>query len=116
MKTNQQNQIQRESAQRIAKDTYKASLVSSNIDSKGKYSIFDQHYPACDESALVKSETEYAVQVNSKIKTKMKLASDLTEEQIRAAVLANDVIQPLVQGAVIKKFIVVPGRLINIIL
>lgn len=41
MKTNQQNQIQRESAQRIAKDTYKASLVSSNIDSKGKYSIFD---------------------------------------------------------------------------
>ena len=82
----------------------------------GKYSIFDQHYPACDESALVKSETEYAVQVNSKIKTKMKLASDLTEEQIRSAVLANDVIQPLVQGAVIKKFIVVPGRLINIIL
>ena len=64
----------------------------------------------------MRSETEYAVQINSKIKTKMKIANGLSEEEIRAAVLSDDVIRPLVQGAVIKKFIVVPGRLINIIL
>ncbi len=82
----------------------------------GKYSVFDQPYPVCDEAALVREEVEYAIQINSKIKTKMMIGKDLTEEQLRAAVLANDAVRPLTEGKVIKKWIVVPGRLVNIIL
>ena len=81
----------------------------------GKYSIFDQRYPVCNEAALVREETEYAVQVNSKIKTKMMISQSATEEDIRAAVLADETIRPLVEGKVIRKFIVVKGRLVNII-
>ena len=81
----------------------------------GKYSIFDQRYPVCDESALVREETEYAVQVNSKIKVKMMISKNSSQEEIREAVLADDAIRPLVEGKVIRKFIVVPGRLVNII-
>ena len=81
----------------------------------GKYSVFDRAYPVCDESALVREETEYAVQVNSKIRAKMMISKDASEEDIRAAVLANETIAPLVEGKVIRKFIVVPGRLVNII-
>lgn len=81
----------------------------------GKYSIFDQKFPVCNEDALVRTETEYAVQVNSKIKTKLMIAQGLSEEEIREIVLADDTIRPLTEGKVIRKFIVVPGRLVNII-
>ena len=80
-----------------------------------KYSVFDQRYPVCDESALEKRETEYAVQVNSKIKAKLMIAKGMTEEEIRSAVLADETIKPFVEGKVIKKFIIVPDRLVNII-
>ena len=43
------------------------------------------------------------------------ISKDASEEDIRAAVLANETIAPLVEGKVIRKFIVVPGRLVNII-
>ena len=63
----------------------------------------------------MREETEYAVQVNSKIRAKMMISKDASEEDIRTAVLANETIAPLVEGKVIRKFIVVPGRLVNII-
>ena len=82
----------------------------------GKYSVFDHKYPVCDESALEREESEYAVQVNSKIKTKIMLAKGLSNDEIQAIVLADESIRPLIEGKVIRKFIVVPGRLVNIIL
>ena len=80
-----------------------------------KYSVFDQPYPVCDESALVQESTEYAVQVNSKIKTKLMIPNGTAEEEMRALALSDDAIRPLVEGKAVKKFIVVPNRLINII-
>ena len=82
----------------------------------GKYSVFDQKYPECNETALVKEETEYAVQVNSKIKAKIMIPQGATEQEMRDAVLSNDIIRSIVGVTQIKKFIVVPNRLINIIL
>ena len=81
-----------------------------------KYSVFDQKYPVCDESALVKEETEYAVQINSKIKGKIMIAKDMSKEDIEAFVLSSDLVKPFAEGKAVKKFIVVPGRLVNIIL
>ncbi len=82
----------------------------------GKYSVFDQRYPVCDESALVLEETEYAVQINSKIKGKLMIAKDMSREDIQTFVLGSALVRPLVEGKAVKKFIVVPGRLVNIIL
>ena len=80
-----------------------------------KYSVFDQSYPVCDESALIQESSEYAVQVNSKIKTKLRIPAGLSEDEIRTIALADDAVRPLVEGKPVKKFIVVPNRLINII-
>ena len=80
-----------------------------------KYSVFDQSYPVCDESALIQESSEYAVQVNSKIKTKLHIPAGLSEDEIRTIALADDAVRPLVEGKPVKKFIVVPNRLINII-
>jgi leucyl-tRNA synthetase len=80
-----------------------------------KKSIFLSDYPTFDEKALVKDEVEIAVQVNSKMKTKMVIASDLSDEEIQKAVLENEVIAPLVEGKQVKKVIVIKGRLVNVI-
>ena len=79
------------------------------------YSIFQTAYPVCDEKKLVRDETEYAVQINSRIKCKMMIAQGLSQDEIRAAVCENEEIKPLLEGKTVKKCIVVPGRLVNLI-
>ena len=80
-----------------------------------KSSVFEEAYPVADESALVREETEYAVQINSKIKCKMMVAKDATEDEIREAACAREEVAPLLQGKTVKKCVIVPGRLINLI-
>ena len=80
-----------------------------------KTSVFEERYPIANESALVKDETEYAVQVNSKIKCKMMVAKDATNEEIQAAACAKGEITPLLEGKTVKKCVIVPGRLVNLI-
>jgi leucyl-tRNA synthetase len=81
-----------------------------------KDSVLCESYPIVDESALVKSEVEYAIQVNSKIKTKLMIAENLTNDEIQALVCANEEIAPLLEGKSVKKCIVVKGRLVNLII
>lgn len=84
-------------------------------NSGNKKSIFLTEYPVHDESALVKDEIEYAVQVNSKIKCKMVISKDATEEEIKAAVLAEEKVVEAIANKSIAKIIIIPARLINII-
>lgn len=80
-----------------------------------KNSVFEEAYPVADESALVKDETEYAIQINSKIRAKIIIAKGLSNEEIQGAVCTSPEIAPLLEGKTIKKCIVVPNRLVNII-
>lgn len=64
----------------------------------------------CGEDSI-----EYAVQVNSKIKTKITVPADMPADEIEKLVKSNADISPLIDGKQIKKFILVPKRLINII-
>ena len=73
-------------------------------------------WPTYDESKCVENSFEYAVQVNSKIKTKISIPADLSNSEIERIVKSNAEIAPLIEGKQIKKFIVVPKRLINIII
>lgn len=68
-----------------------------------------------DESKCGENTIEYAVQVNSKIKTKITVPADMNAEEIEKIVKANVEIIPFIEGKQIKKFIFVPKRLINII-
>lgn len=74
-----------------------------------------ESWPAFDESKCGEDVFEYAVQVNSRIKTKITLPSDMPADEIEKTVLSNPEITPFTQGKQIKKFILVPKRLINII-
>ena len=80
-----------------------------------KKSVFLQPYPVCDESALVKDEIELAVQVNSKMKTKITVPSDADEDEIKETALSSEAVGKAVEGKEIVKVIVVKGRLVNLI-
>lgn len=77
-----------------------------------EYSVFNQPFPVCNEDALVLKKVELAVQVNSRIRAKITVASDASREQIEKAALAT--LEGQLDGAP-KKIIVVPGRLVNVI-
>ncbi len=80
-----------------------------------KDSVFEESYPLFDESALVKDEIEYAVQVNSKIKAKLMIPEGLSDEDIQTTVCAYPEIAELIAGKTVKKCIIVKGRLVNLI-
>ena len=80
-----------------------------------KNSVFEAEYPLVNEQALIKDETEYAVQINSKIKAKMMIAQGLSDEEIQAFVCANPDIAAAIEGKPIRKCIIVKNRLVNLI-
>ena len=77
-----------------------------------KYSVFNQAYPTFDPAAMVLDEVELAVQINSKMRAKVTVASSASREEIEKAAL--EAVKDQLAAAP-KKVIVVPGRLVNII-
>ena len=77
----------------------------------GDYSIFNQTFPVCDDSALVKDEIEYPLQVNGKLKLKFTVPADTSKEDIEK--LVKEQYASAFEGKQIVKLIVVPGRIVN---
>ena len=80
-----------------------------------KYSVFTEAWPEFDAKALVKDEVEIAIQINGKIKARINVASDLNEEGIKSAALADEAVLAATEGKTIVKVIVIKGRLVNIV-
>jgi leucyl-tRNA synthetase len=77
--------------------------------------LIDAPWPAVDESALVQDEIELVVQVNGKLRGNMTVAKDATREAIETLARNHPNIEKFVAGQAIKKVIVVPGRLVNVV-
>lgn len=80
-----------------------------------EYSVFNAPWPTFDPKALVKDEVEIAIQVNGKIKAKINVPSDFSEDQIKEAALSNENILKNTEGKTVRKVIVIKGRLVNIV-
>ncbi len=72
-------------------------------------------WPICDESALVAEEITLVIQVNGKVRGKIEVAVAADKELIEAEALAEPNVQRFIEGKQVRKVIVVPGRLINIV-
>ena len=81
----------------------------------GAYSLFNQAWPQYDEAKLVMSQFELAVQVCGKIKDKLNVPSDASEDEIKAAALALDKVKAAIGDKPVKKVIVIKNRLVNIV-
>lgn len=76
-------------------------------------SVHEQAWPDFDPEAAKADEVELAVQVNGKVKAKIMVAADADEDTVREAALAAAT--AATDGKDVKKVIVIPGRLVNIV-
>lgn len=78
-------------------------------------SCLEADWPDCDESLLVENEIEMVVQVNGKVRSRMQVAATASNEELESSALADSKIAGLIEGLTVRKVIVVPGRLVNIV-
>jgi leucyl-tRNA synthetase len=77
--------------------------------------LIDERWPSVDESALEADSVEIVVQVNGKLRGRIAVAADADNDAVGAQALADPNVQRFVAGKEIRKTIVVPGRLVNIV-
>jgi leucyl-tRNA synthetase len=78
-------------------------------------SVLDAAFPKWEERYLVESSKEYPVSINGKMRTQINIALDAPQPEVEAIVLANDVVQRWLEGKPVKKFIFVPGKMVNVV-
>ena len=77
--------------------------------------ITEQPWPNYDEQLLVEDEIEIVLQVNGKVRDRIRLSIDATDAELKTAVLASPKIQALIAGKTVRNVIVVPKKLVNIV-
>jgi leucyl-tRNA synthetase len=80
----------------------------------GQGDITEQSWPDYDEQLLVEDEIEIVVQVNGKVRDRMKMSILATEDEMKAAALANPKIRKLVAEKTIRKVVAIPRKLVSI--
>jgi leucyl-tRNA synthetase len=78
--------------------------------------ITGQKWPDYDERFLVEDEVEMVIQVNGKVRDRMKVPILATEEEMKTVALANPKIQEFTAGQTIRKIVVVPKKLVNVVI
>jgi leucyl-tRNA synthetase/REP element-mobilizing transposase RayT len=81
----------------------------------GMEMLANMEWPAYDEAALVTDELELVVQINGKLRDKIIVAKDADTAIIEATALATAKVKEQLDGKTVRKLIVVPGRLVNIV-
>ncbi|MNQ55037.1 Leucine--tRNA ligase [compost metagenome] len=77
--------------------------------------IIDARWPQVDEAALVQDSLTLVVQVNGKLRGEIQVAASASREEVEAAARANENVLRFTAGTTIRKVIVVPGKLVNIV-
>jgi leucyl-tRNA synthetase len=77
--------------------------------------LIDEIWPPVDAAALEQSMVEIVVQVNGKLRSRITVAAGVDDETVRGAALADAHVQKFIAGGAIRKVIVVPGKLVNVV-
>ena len=80
------------------------------------YSIHKQPWPALDEAAAAEDQITLVIQINGKVRDRITVPVDITEDDARKKSLASDIVQKFLAGQSPHQVIYVKGRLINIVL
>ena len=75
----------------------------------------DARWPSVDNSALQQDSMLIVLQVNGKLRSKIEVARGIAKEELEALALADESVQKFTAEGTIRKVIVVPGRLVNIV-
>ncbi|MBP1969569.1 leucyl-tRNA synthetase [Virgibacillus natechei] len=74
-----------------------------------------EEWPVYDESKLVEDEVEIAIQIMGKVRSKINVERDISKDELQKQALEDEKIQESLEGTTIRKVIVVPGKLVNIV-
>ncbi|MFV3287232.1 leucine--tRNA ligase [Pseudomonas sp. NY11955] len=78
-------------------------------------SVIDAAWPSFDEQALVQDTITLVVQVNGKLRGQVEMPATASREEVEAAARSNENVLRFIDGLTIRKVIVVPGKLVNIV-
>lgn len=81
-----------------------------------EYSIHNQPWPEVDSAATKEEEITLIVQVNGKLRDRLTVPADISEERAKQIALKSNNVAPYLEGREPKKVIYVPGRLVNIVI
>ncbi|MEO5974039.1 MAG: class I tRNA ligase family protein, partial [Ilumatobacteraceae bacterium] len=79
-------------------------------------SITYQPFPSIDQTMLVRDTIEIPVQVNGKVRARLSVSADVTDDELRSLTLADPKIVQVLAGAKPKNIVIVPKRLVNVVL
>ncbi|HEY2047292.1 MAG TPA: leucine--tRNA ligase [Candidatus Udaeobacter sp.] len=77
--------------------------------------VTQQSWPAYDEQLLVEDEVEIVIQINGKLRDRIKMPIAATDEELKAVALSDPKVQDRIVGKAVRKVIVVPKKLVNIV-
>jgi leucyl-tRNA synthetase, eubacterial and mitochondrial family len=77
--------------------------------------ICDAQWPKYDEKYLKESNCKYAISFNGKVKQTMELPVDMDKETVEKTVISSESVAKILAGKTIRKVIVVPGKIVNIV-
>lgn len=78
-------------------------------------SVHEQSWPEYDPELLVEEEVEIAVQINGRVRDRVRVPAQISEEELRKILFQQEKVQNLIAGKEVVKFIYVPGKLANIV-
>ncbi|KYG36427.1 leucine--tRNA ligase [Priestia endophytica] len=81
----------------------------------GSGTVSYEAWPAYDESKLVDDEIEIVVQINGKVRAKLKVPAETTREGLQDLAMEDSKVQEQIEGKTVRKVIAVPGKLVNIV-
>ncbi len=91
------------------------SPIISGVNSALATDILGADWPQVDEAALKQDSIEYVVQVNGKMRGSVRVPADADKDAIQAAALANVQVLKFIDDKGVRKVILVPNKLINIV-
>jgi len=89
--------------------------LAEKFDSIPNEPLADQAWPEFDEDCLLEDEIEIVLQVNGKVRDKISVPAEASKEEVEEAALASERVQSFIDGLTVRKVIVVPGRLVNVV-
>ncbi len=78
-------------------------------------SVVHESFPQADEALLVEDSVEIPVQINGKVRSRVTIATSADAQTIEEAVMADERVTELLEGKEIRKIIVIPGKMANIV-
>ena len=77
--------------------------------------VVDAEWPVADENLMKQDSIELVVQVNGKLRSRIQADAEADRDQLEALALADDNVQRFIEDKTIRKVVVVPGKLVNVV-